>query len=263
MQEVGVDRERRLAALVLGDRDLVLLGERDELLARAQIPFAPGRDHGHVGLERVVGELEADLIVALAGGAVGDGVGADLLGDLDLLLGDERAGDRGAEEIESLILRVRPEHREDVVAHELLAQILDEDVLVLDAEELRLAPRRLELLALAEIGREGHDLAAVGGLQPFEDDRGVEPAGIGEHDLLDGAVGHERLGVGMAAIGQGRRSYRRTWRWRNRAPQPSPQPPSHPGAAFVCNAKRSRGACAPPPCRARAKQDDSSAAGDS
>ena len=193
VQEVGVDRERRLAALVLGDRDLVQLGERDELLARAQIPFAPGRDHGDVGLQRVVGELEADLVVALAGRAVGDGVGADLLGDLDLLLGDERAGDRGAEEIEPLVLRVRPEHREDVVAHELLAQILDEDVLVLDAEELRLAPRRLELLALAEIGREGHDLAAVGGLQPFQDDRGVEPAGIGEHDLLDGAVGHERL----------------------------------------------------------------------
>ena len=45
--------------------------------------------------------------------------------------------------------------------------------------------RRLELLALAEIGGEGHDLAAVGGLQPFEDDRGVEPAGIGQHDFLD------------------------------------------------------------------------------
>src|SRR3712207_7259443 len=38
----------------------------------------------------------------------------------------------------SLVLRVRPEHREHVVAHELVAQILDEDVLVLDPEELRL-----------------------------------------------------------------------------------------------------------------------------
>ena len=71
VQEVGVDRERRLAALVLGDRDLVLLGEGDQLLARAQVPFAPGRDHGDVGLQRVIGELEADLIVALAGRAMG------------------------------------------------------------------------------------------------------------------------------------------------------------------------------------------------
>ncbi len=40
----------------------------------------------------------------------------------------------------------------DVVAHELLAQVLDEDVLGLDAEQLRLLARRPQLLALAEIG---------------------------------------------------------------------------------------------------------------
>ena len=185
MQQVGVDRERRLAALVLGDRNLVLLGECDQRLARAQVPFAPRRDHGHVGLERVVGELEAHLVVALAGGAVRHRIGADLFGDLDLLLGDQRPRDRGAEQILALVERVGAEHRKHVVAHELLAQILDEDVLRLDAEQQRLLARRLELLALAEIGREGDHLAAVGGLQPFEDDRRVEPARIGEHDLLD------------------------------------------------------------------------------
>ncbi len=189
MQKVGVDGERRLAALVLGDRDLVLLGEREQRLARAEVPFAPGRDHGDVGLERVVGELEAHLVVALAGRAVRDRVGADLLGDLDLLLGDQRPRDRGAEQILALIERVGPEHREDVVAHELLAQVLDEDVLRLDAEQQRLVARGLELLALAEIGGEGDDLAAIGGLQPFQDDRGVEPARIGEHDFLD-VFGH-------------------------------------------------------------------------
>ena len=78
VQEVGVDRERRLAALVLGDRDLVLLGIFDEPGARGQLPFAPGRDHLDVGLERVIGELEAHLVVALAGRAMGDGIGAGL-----------------------------------------------------------------------------------------------------------------------------------------------------------------------------------------
>ena len=39
-----------------------------------------------------------------------------------------------------------PEHGEDVVARELLAQVVDEDVL--DAGRLRLLPRRLQLLAL-------------------------------------------------------------------------------------------------------------------
>ena len=120
-----------------------------------------------------------------------DRVGADLLGDLDLLLGDQRPRDRGAEQVQALILRVGAEHREHVVAHEFLAQVLDEDVFRLDAEQQRLLARRLQLLALAEIGGEGHDLAAIGGLQPFEDDRGVEAARIGEHDLVHALRGHE------------------------------------------------------------------------
>ncbi len=184
MQEVGVGRERRFAAFILGDRYLVLLGESEQRLARAEVPFAPRRDDLHVGLERVIGKLEAHLVVALAGGAVSDGIGADFLGDLDLLLGDERPRDRGAEQILALIKRVGAEHRKHVVADEFLAQILDEDVLRLDAEHQRLLPRRLEFLALPEIGGKGDDLAAIGGLQPFQDDRGVETAGISQHDFF-------------------------------------------------------------------------------
>ncbi len=80
------------------------------------------------GSKRVVAELEAHLVVALAGGAVADGVGARLAGDVDLLLGDQRPRDRGAEQVDALVQRVGAEHREHVVADELLAQVLDEDV---------------------------------------------------------------------------------------------------------------------------------------
>ncbi len=194
VQEVGVDRERGLAALVLGDRDLVLLGEVEQGFAAAVLPLAPGGDHADVGLQRIVAELEADLVVALAGGAMADGVGADLAGDLDLLLGDQRTGDGGAEQVLALIDRVGPEHREHVVPHELLAQVFDEDVLRLDPEQQRLLARRPQLLALAQVGGEGHHLRAVLGLQPLQDDGGVQPAGIGEHDLLDGTgVGHGEI----------------------------------------------------------------------
>ena len=70
MQKIGVDRKWRLASFVLGDRNLMLLGKLDELAARGKVPFPPRRDHRHVGLERIVGKLEPDLIVALAGRAV-------------------------------------------------------------------------------------------------------------------------------------------------------------------------------------------------
>src|SRR3546814_17103381 len=57
-----------------------------------------------------------------------------------------------------------------------------------DAEHLGLLARRFQLCALAEVGGEGDHLAAIGLLQPFQDHRGVEAAGIGENHLLDAAV---------------------------------------------------------------------------
>ena len=60
---------------------------------------------------------------------------------------------------------------------------------LLDAHLLSLGSRGLELLALAEVGGEGDDLAAVGLLQPLQDHRGVQPARVGEHDFLDIAHG--------------------------------------------------------------------------
>ena len=185
VQKIGVGREGRIAALVLGDRNLIFFGEVDQRCARREVPFAPGRDDRDVGLERVIAELEAHLIVALARRAVADGVGSDFARDLDLLLGDERARDRSAEQIKPLILRIGAKHREDVVAHEFLAQILDEDMLGLDAEKLGLGAGGLQLLALSEVGGEGDDLRAIFGLQPFQDDRRVEPSRIGENDALD------------------------------------------------------------------------------
>ena len=45
VEQIGVDREGRFASLVLADRDLVLLGEVDQLLAAGELPFAPRGDH--------------------------------------------------------------------------------------------------------------------------------------------------------------------------------------------------------------------------
>ncbi len=54
----------------------MLLGEVEELGARLELPVAPRRDHLDAGLERIIGQLEPDLVVAFAGRAMSDGIGA-------------------------------------------------------------------------------------------------------------------------------------------------------------------------------------------
>ncbi len=148
VQKVGVDGEGRFAPLVLGDGNLVALGELQQLGARIQLPLAPGRDHLDVRIEGVIGELEAHLVIALAGGAVGHRIGAGRARDLDLALGDQRPGDGCTQKIAALVKGVGPEHGEDEVAHEFLAQILDMDFL--DPHHLGLLARRPQFLALSQ-----------------------------------------------------------------------------------------------------------------
>ena len=112
------------------------------------------------GFERVIGKLETHLIVALARRAMRHGIGADLLRDLDLLLRDQRPRDRGAQQIDAFVKRIGAEHRKHIIADEFLAQILDENVFRLDAQQFGLRARGRQLFALPEIGGEGDDLGA-------------------------------------------------------------------------------------------------------
>ena len=62
-------------------RDVMGLGVLDLLFAGLDIPLAPGSDDGHVGGKVLDGQFETNLIVALTGAAVHDGVCAFLEGD--------------------------------------------------------------------------------------------------------------------------------------------------------------------------------------
>ena len=148
-----------------------------------QIPLPPGGDHLDTGLQCVGAELEPHLVIALAGGAVGDGVGAGLVGDLDQALGDQGAGDGSAQQVLALVYRVGAEHGEYEVPDKFLAQVVDIDFL--DTHGLRFGASGLNLLALADIGGKGDNLALVVILQPAHDDRGIEAAGIGQDHFLD------------------------------------------------------------------------------
>ena len=74
MCAANIDRERRFAALVFRQRNLVLLGIGDEFFAALQIPFAPGA-MTYDGIAGIIASSSA-LVIALAGSLVAHGIGA-------------------------------------------------------------------------------------------------------------------------------------------------------------------------------------------
>src|SRR5207253_11423553 len=115
--QVAVGRVRLLGRGRHGD--VVLLGVGDEVAAAFELPLAPGRDDAYVGFERVIGQLEAHLVVALARRAVRHGVRALAPRDLYLPLRDDGARERGAEQADALVDRVRLHRRPHVLLDEL------------------------------------------------------------------------------------------------------------------------------------------------
>ena len=180
--------------LLLVDRNLVQLAKTHQRLPRIEVPFPPGGDNLDLRVQGIGVELKPHLIITLARGAVGDGIGPRRSRDFHQSTGNEGPRNGGAKQVLALIERIRSEHGKDVVAHEIFTQIFDEDLLC--AEIFCLLPRRLDLLALAVIRREGHDLAAVFRLQPFQDDRSIEAPGVGQHDFFNHVALLEAGGAG-------------------------------------------------------------------
>ena len=180
-----------VVALGLGvDRDAVLGAVRQQVLppleALDELRVAPRGDAPDLRVEGLRAHLEADLVVALPGRAVGDVTRPLGLGYADHLLGDAGTGHGRAEEVPPLVDGVALERLEDVVLDELLPEVGDHaldgaagDGLGLDGLEV--------LVVLADVGAEGHDLEALLA-EPLEDDGRVEAAGVGED--------HFRLGLG-------------------------------------------------------------------
>jgi hypothetical protein len=120
----------------------------------------------------VIGEFETDLVIALAGGAVGDGVRPSASGDFHLFLGDQRAGDGGAEEIAAFVDGIGAEHGEDEIADELFAQVFD--IAFAGAGFAGLFRNAVQFLAWPTSAAKAYDLAAVFFDEPTQDDGGVQ-----------------------------------------------------------------------------------------
>ena len=187
MQQVGVHGVRGF--LFLGGeihRDIALFAVRHQLLAGVQIPLPPRSDHLNARGQGVGTQLETHLVVALAGGAVGNGISTGFFGNFHQTLGNQRTGNGGAQQILTFINGIGAEHGEYVIAHEFFAQVFNVDFL--HAHGFCLGAGRLHFFALTDIGGKGHHLTVIGILQPFDDNRGIQAAGIGQYHLVD--LGH-------------------------------------------------------------------------
>ena len=78
-------------------RNTVRLCVVQAVLAALQRPLTPRRDHLQLRRQRLVGMLEAHLVIALAGAAVCDRSSAFGQRDLHLMLCDDGPSNRGAE----------------------------------------------------------------------------------------------------------------------------------------------------------------------
>ena len=80
--------------MLLGECDLDVAGQRQ---------VADRADGLQCRVDGGDGHLETDLVVAFAGAAMGDGVGAELVCGTYEMLGDEWAGNGGNQRIHTLI----------------------------------------------------------------------------------------------------------------------------------------------------------------
>eukprot|EP00053_Salpingoeca_punica_P020582 m.211961 g.211961 ORF g.211961 m.211961 type:complete len:431 (-) comp19168_c0_seq1:25-1317(-) len=188
VHQVGVHGPRVL--LCDRHRDVVLARKLNQVRpafeAVEEGGVAPGRLDLDAWAEGVVRQLKADLVVALARGAVRHPLSLALLGNLDLLASNARAGQRGSQEIAILVDGVGLDRREDKLGEKLLPQILHIDLLRTKGQGL--GAGCIKVLLLADVGQVGNDVEALLD-QPDEDARGVQAAAVGQDHRLPSGCG--------------------------------------------------------------------------
>jgi hypothetical protein len=110
------------------DRHIVLRSIVQGIAPATNGPFAPRRNDAQPWVERHDGQLEANLVVALAGRAVGDSVRTFQLGNLNHPPGNQRACKRSPQQIFAFVDGPSLQSGKDIVGEKFQPQILDVDL---------------------------------------------------------------------------------------------------------------------------------------
>ena len=156
------------------DGQIVLLGVFDGDIA-GQGQVAHRRDAVHVGSHRGDGDLEADLIIALAGAAMSDSSGAELASSLHQMLGDDRTRQGRDQRIGVLVQGVGLERGHAEVFGEFFTRI--GHICLNRAAVQRTSANNVKILStLADIDGDCNDLSARLLADPADGHGGIEPS---------------------------------------------------------------------------------------
>ena len=162
-------------------RNVVRFRILDLLLTAVQLPETPRSNDVHLRCKCMNSQLETNLIVALAGAAVADCVSAFLQRDINNTLCDDRTSERGTQQV-LLVGCARLHGRDDVVINEVLGQILDVQLGRAGLERLLL--QTVQLGALTDVAGNRDNLTAIMLLQPRNEYRSIQTAGICQNNFV-------------------------------------------------------------------------------
>ena len=158
-----------------------MLGGVLDLVLAVHPPLPDRGHHLQLGRQSLRRNVEADLVVALAGAAVGDALGVLLAGHLHQHGRDQGAADGGGQRVFLLVDGAGLKGGPDEELQELLLAVdhIGGAGAYLEGALLD----RVQVFLLTQVdGERDHVVALV--LQPADGDRGVQAARIGENQLF-------------------------------------------------------------------------------
>ncbi len=163
-----------------GEIDAMLLAVFDLGFTGVHVPLiaAPCGNDLEIGSKSLDAELEADLVVALAGCAVADGRSAFFAGDLDKLLGDQRTCHGCAEKIFVLVDGVCLDAGYNVFLGELIIDI--QDIELGSAAIYCTLFKMIEFFLLTAVDADADDIEVVIFFEPRNNGCGIKTAAVGE-----------------------------------------------------------------------------------